>query len=160
MRIKALIMDVDGTLTDGKIYMGEHGEVFKAFNIHDGLAINELLPEYGVVPVIVTGRNSKIVENRASELRIENVFQGIKDKARELRAVSDRLNIKFEEMAYMGDDIADLEAMKLCAIRGCPRDAVKPIIDICEYVSDIKAGDGALRGFVDWLIKNSYFEKE
>lgn len=79
-KIKLLFMDVDGTLTDGKIYMGENGEVMKAFDIKDGYGINEILPKLGIIPVIITGRTSKIVENRAKELHITELYQGKHDK--------------------------------------------------------------------------------
>ena len=79
-KIKYLVMDVDGTLTDGKIYMGENGEVMKAFNIKDGYAISYFLPSNGIIPIVITGRKSKIVENRCKELGITEVHQGCIDK--------------------------------------------------------------------------------
>ena len=77
MKIKLFVMDVDGTLTDGKIYMGENGEIMKAFNVKDGYAIAHMLPEMEIIPVIITGRKSKIVENRAKELGITELYQGV-----------------------------------------------------------------------------------
>ena len=74
-QIKILFMDVDGTLTDGRIYMGAQGEIMKAFDVKDGYAIREILPQYGVVPVIITGRASRMVENRAKELGITETYQ-------------------------------------------------------------------------------------
>ena len=87
MKIKMLVMDVDGTLTDGKIYMGSDGEVFKAFDVKDGYAIAHL-HEVGIIPVIITGRKSKIVENRAKELNIKEVYQGVSDKVEKLKEVA------------------------------------------------------------------------
>ena len=87
VKIKMLAMDVDGTLTDGKIYMGPQGEVCKAFNIKDGLGINQLI-QNGILPVIITGRKSTIVENRAKELMITEIYQGVEDKATVLRQVA------------------------------------------------------------------------
>ncbi|MBQ8665547.1 MAG: HAD-IIIA family hydrolase [Lachnospiraceae bacterium] len=155
-KIKALIMDVDGTLTDGKIYMGQNGEVFKAFDIHDGLAIHELLPLHEVTPVIITGRSSAIVDNRARELGVKHVYQGVGNKPEKIEELCKTLNCSKNEMAYIGDDLADLDAMKMCEVRGCPRNAVAEICDICEFVSEKNSGEGAVRDFVEWLIVNSY----
>ena len=78
--VKLLIMDVDGTLTDGRIYIGADGEIFKAFDVKDGYGIHEILPQHGIVPAIITGRKSKIVEERAAELGIMELYQGRRDK--------------------------------------------------------------------------------
>lgn len=85
--IKYLVMDVDGTLTDGKIYIGNEGEIFKAFDVKDGYAIHYILPKYGITPVIITGRNSAIMEKRCAEIGIELLFQGVSDKIAVLRDV-------------------------------------------------------------------------
>ena len=126
-KIKAFIMDVDGTMTDGKIYMGASGEVFKAFNIKDGYGIHEILPEKGVITVIMTGRTSEIVLKRAQELEVDIVLQNIKDKRKAILELTERLQCKREEMAYIGDDIIDISAMKECGIAACPSDAVKEV---------------------------------
>ena len=86
-RIKLLIMDVDGTLTDGKIYMGDNGEVMKAFNAKYGYGITQILPQLDIIPVIITGRTSKIVENRAAELKISELYQGVLDKVGVIRSL-------------------------------------------------------------------------
>lgn len=84
-RIKFLVMNVDGTLTNGKIYMGSNGELMKAFDIKDGCGIKDILPQYDIVPVIITGRESQIVKNRCEELKIKYVYQGIRDKFAKLQ---------------------------------------------------------------------------
>ena len=108
--IKWLVMDVDGTMTDGKIYMGASGETFKAFDVKDGYAIHEILPKYG---------------------------------------------IDVSQIAYIGDDLIDLEPMKLCGVSGCPADAVDEIRKISSFVSGKRGGDGAVREFIEWLIKDT-----
>ncbi len=90
--IKLLVMDVDGTLTDGRINMGPNGELFKSFNIRDGYGINEMLPANGIVPAIITGRTSQIVANRAAELHITELYQGKHDKLDTLLALLDKYN--------------------------------------------------------------------
>lgn len=153
MKIKALVMDVDGTLTDGGIYMGENGEVMKRFDVKDGYAIHNMLPEMGIVPIIITGRTSKIVENRCKELEIREFIQGSSDKVSDLLTIIERLHINLGEVAFIGDDLNDLEAMKIVGVRGCPCNAVKGIRDICEYVSPHTGGNGAVRDFVEWIGK-------
>ena len=85
--IKYLIMDVDGTLTDGSIYMGEHKEILKKFDVKDGYGIKNILPEKDIIPVIITGRNSAILQNRCKELGIKDVIQGCSDKKNELEKI-------------------------------------------------------------------------
>lgn len=154
-KIKLFAMDVDGTMTDGKIYMGNDGEVFKAFDIHDGYGIHELLPKYGIKTAIITGRESRIVSSRAKELEIDYVLQNIKDKAKAITDLQKQLDIRQSETAYMGDDIIDLSAMKCCGVNGCPSNAVTEVRNYCDYVSDLAGGDGAVRDFIEWLLNNS-----
>ena len=142
MKIKAFIMDVDGTLTDGKIYMGSEGEVFKAFDIKDGYGIHEILPAYGVKTIIITGRESKIVENRAKELEIDYVYQSVKNKVELIEEICKILSCTENELAYIGDDIIDLAPMMRCGSRGCPRNAAREIVGICDFVSEKKGGEG------------------
>jgi len=150
--IKMLAMDVDGTLTDGRIYMGQDGELFKVFNAKDGYAINELLPKYNILPVIITGRFSRIVENRASELGITHIYQGIKDKSELLEKIAKENNLSMSNVAFIGDDDNDLECMKKCGIKGCPADAVQEIKAVADFISGKNGGDGAVREFIDFII--------
>ena len=138
--VKLLVMDVDGTLTDGKIYMGAGGELCKAFNIKDGYAINEMLPAHGIVPAIITGRTSAIVENRARELDT-------------LLALIAKYHCTSEQVAYIGDDVLDLVCMRHCGVVGCPADACRQVKDVAHYVCQARGGDGAVREFVEWLLE-------
>lgn len=152
--VKLLIMDVDGTLTDGKIYIGSSGEVMKAFDIKDGYGIHNILPQYGIVPVIITGRTSAIVECRAKELGIVHLYQGVADKAKCVHDISQALNVPFEQIACMGDDLNDFPMMRFSGIRGCPSDAADRIKSICDYVCKAPGGHGAVREFIEWLVQN------
>ena len=109
MMIKMLVMDVDGTLTDGKIYIGSSGELMKAFDVKDGYAIVQLTKQ-GVIPVIITGRESEILKKRATELKIKELHQGVENKLECLKQIATKHVISAEEIAYIGDDINDLEA--------------------------------------------------
>lgn len=145
-------MDVDGTLTDGKVYMGNEGELLKAFNIKDGCGIREAL-KAGITPIIITGRESKILTNRCSEIGITKIYQGVADKDEKLKMVVSDLN----KAAYIGDDINDISCMNIVksagGLVGCPADAVHNVIKIADYVCDKKGGEGAVREFIEWLIE-------
>lgn len=150
--IKYLVMDVDGTLTDGKIYMSNSGELMKAFNIKDGCGIHDILIPAGIIPVIITGRSSDIVLNRCKELGIIKVYQGVKNKLEKLQS----LTTDFSTVAYIGDDINDLPCMEPIksagGLIGCPDDAVGQIKLISDYIAPHKGGDGAVRDFIEWLV--------
>lgn len=153
MKIKVFIMDVDGTLTDGKIYMGSDGELFKAFDIKDGYGVHEILPAHGVKTVIITGRKSKIVETRARELEIDFVYQSVKDKAKLLEEICEKINCSENELAYIGDDIIDIAPMIHCGSKGCPKNAAKDVVNICDFVSTKNGGEGAVREYIEWLVE-------
>lgn len=151
--IKLFVMDVDGTLTDGKIYIGPNGECFKAFDVKDGFGIHEILPEYGITPMIITGRTSPIVEVRAMEIGIDGFYQGVRDKAQCLRDIAQSHNILLSQIACIGDDLNDLPMMKLCGLKGCPTDAVEEVQAICDYVCNASGGHGAVREFIEWIVR-------
>lgn len=151
--IKYLVMDIDGTLTDGKIYMGNGGEVMKAFNIKDGCGIHDIAIPLGIIPVIITGRKSKIVKNRCSEIGIVNIYQGVSNKVEKLKIVTKDL----KNVAYIGDDVNDIPVMtevkKNGGIVGCPADAVEEVRGISDFISQRNGGDGAVREFIEWLVE-------
>ncbi len=154
LRIKYFVMDVDGTLTDGKIYISPLGEAMKAFNIKDGCCIHDILIPQNIIPVIITGRNSQIVSNRCNELGITKVYQGVSNKVEKLLEVSADLS----EVAYIGDDINDLSCMKAVkeagGVVGCPADATNSIIGISDYVAEHNGGEGAVRDFIEWIVRS------
>ncbi len=150
--IKYLVMDVDGTLTDGKIYMGNNGEIMKAFSIKDGCGIHDILIPAGIIPVIITGRISKILENRCKEIGIEEIHQGVLNKIEKLLTIADDLST----VAYIGDDINDLSAMNPIKEAGgkigCPADAVKIVKVLAYFISTKIGGEGAVREFIEWIV--------
>lgn len=154
MDIKLLIMDVDGTLTDGKIHIGENGELFKSFYARDGYAIKEILPKYNIFPIILTGRNSKITNIRAKELNIDYVYQGIDEKDIVIKEICEKHGVLASQIAYIGDDLNDLEAMKLVGLVGCPQNAVSGVREIADFISKNVGGDGAVREFVEFIVKS------
>ena len=155
MKIKLLAMDVDGTLTDGHIYMGAEGEVFKAFDVKDGYAIVNLLPLLQVIPVIITGRSSEIVEHRAAELRITELYQGVGNKLEKLKEIASKCGISESEIAYIGDDLNDIPCIHYAVFSGCPCDAVEEVKKSVNYVCGSKAGQGAVREFIEEIMKKN-----
>ena len=155
MSIKMLVMDVDGTLTDGHIYVGAEGEMMKAFHVQDGYAIAHVLPVKGIVPVIITGRSSKIVERRAAELKISHLHQGISDKLTKLQEVAAELGVCAEEIAYIGDDLNDVDCIDYCGLTACPADAVPEVLKAVDYVCSRNGGRGAVREFIDKFVSEA-----
>lgn len=157
---KYMFFDVDGTLTDGKLYIGSNGEVFKVFNVKDGFAIHGLLPQLGVVPVVLTTRKSGIVEYRCRELEICEIYQGIKDKRAKMEELMRKWgyipdnNGIYANVSYIGDDIMDLSCMEICGFSACPQDAADAVKAASDYVSRCKAGDGAVRDIVEWYMEH------
>ncbi len=150
--IKYLIMDVDGTLTDGRIYMGNDGEIMKAFSIKDGCGIHDLLMPKGIKPIIVTGRKSNIVENRCREIGICDIYQDVRCKLNTVK----ELDYDLTEVANIGDDINDLSVMnaiKECGgLVGCPSNAAKEVKEIADFISGKNGGEGAVREFIEWIL--------
>ena len=151
-KIKLFVMDVDGTLTDGHIYIGAQGELMKAFDVKDGYAIANLLPAAGIVPVIITGRRSAIVEARAQELAIEELHQGVGDKLACLKTVAVKYRACPREIAYIGDDLNDLDCIRFSGLTACPADAVPEVKAAVNYVCRCNGGSGAAREFATWLL--------
>ena len=150
--IKLVLLDVDGTLTDGGIYRGNNGEELKRFNVKDGYAIvnaQKLGIEFG----IITGRKSELVEIRAKELKIKYLYQGISEKTVILEEIIKKDSLSKEEIAYMGDDLNDLLIMKQVGSSGTPKDAVDEVIQVADFVSKKNGGSGAVREFIEHILK-------
>jgi 3-deoxy-D-manno-octulosonate 8-phosphate phosphatase (KDO 8-P phosphatase) len=147
-----IVIDVDGTLTDGKITYSNSGDELKSFNIKDGLMIaswNKL----GKKSAIITGRTSAIVERRAKELGITYVSQGIRNKKAELERIVEELNIDFSEVAVIGDDMNDLSMMQLTQKTFAPFDANPFVYDYVAYPLTKKGGEGAVAEMIEILLK-------
>lgn len=149
--IKLLLLDVDGVLTDGKLYFSEQGDEIKAFNILDGLGI-KLLQQNGIKVGIITGRNTRLLERRAENLGISLVVQGREDKREAMMEILTELSIDMDEVAYMGDDLPDLPAI-LAAGLGMTVDNAHPLVkEKASWVSSKKGGEGAVREACDFLL--------
>ena len=151
-RIRLLVLDVDGVLTDGGIYMGPDGEAMKRFDIKDGLGI-ALWHRSGGMTAILTGRSSQIVENRAKELHISVVRQGCIDKRAAYEEMKAELKISDEEIAYIGDDVIDLPVMKRVGLPVAVADAVPEVRAAARIVAAHKGGHGAIRETVERILR-------
>ena len=149
--IKLLLTDVDGVLTDGGVFYGPEGEVMKQFNIRDGMAV-ERLRAVGIDVGIITGELSQSVARRAEKLKIELLYLGCKDKPAALRQVMEQRSIAAQQIAYIGDDVNDQEAMAMVGLTAAPSDALPQILAIVDYVCHRPGGHGAFREFAELLI--------
>lgn len=150
--IKLVILDVDGTLTDGGVYIDSNGVESKKFNIKDGAGI-VLAEQAGIEFMILTGRKSYCVEHRANELKIKYVFQGIADKLSHLQQFLSQHRLSPCDVAYIGDDVNDLECMHIVGFTACPADAVEEVHQQCDFVSRYNGGQGAVREVCDMIRK-------
>ena len=153
MRTDLIVIDVDGTLTDGAIFYGDNNTEIKAFSARDWLVL-KTLPRLGISVIFLTWRDSEAVSRRASDLGA-TAIQGVGDKLAVLKAVLIERGVEPEHCAYIGDDLNDFAAMKLCGFRGCPADSVAEIREICDYVSPYAGGHGAVRDICDSILKRA-----
>lgn len=151
--IKLIVLDVDGTLTKGDIIIGSNGEEFKHFNVKDGYMIVNSMKKCKKIFSIITGRKSKVVDIRAKELGIEYLYQGIHNKVEVYEQLKAELNVSDEEIAYMGDDLNDLEVMKKAGLVGAPLDACEEVLGTADFISSKKGGEGAVREFLEYILK-------
>ena len=151
-KVKLIAMDVDGVLTDGGIYIGESGELYKPFNVRDGLGINIAL-RLGFKFAIITGRKSKQLEIRAKELGINDVFQGKIDKRNAYNDIKAKFNLTDEEIAYIGDDLIDLPIMAQVGFPATVADAPSEVKNYSCVVSDLGGGRGAVREVIEFILK-------
>ncbi len=149
--IQMLILDVDGVMTAGSIFMTYLGEEIKAFNVRDGHGI-KLLQRAGIQVAILTGRTSRVVESRASDLDIEYVVQGSLNKEDGLKILLSESRLDAESCAYMGDDVIDLAPMRHCALGFAPNDAHPSVLKHADWVSGFGGGCGAVRQAAEGLI--------
>ena len=151
-KIRLLLLDVDGVMTDGGIYCSSKGEVMKKFNTKDGYGIVKL-QRMGVKVGIITGRVSEIVTRRARELGIQDVYQNQEDKIEAYRDISTRLGLSPDEVAYIGDDEPDMPVLKVVGFSAAPSDASPAVLKEVSYVCRARGGCGAVREIVDLILQ-------
>ena len=152
--IKYIVTDVDGVLTDGGIYTGSEGVMLKKFNVKDGAAI-KILQSIGIQTIILSSENDinngKILESRAKKIGVKHCFYGIENKYNFLIDLMKKKDIKNDHLVYIGDDINDLDAMKIAKFRACPNDAVNDIKDIVNIRLKLNGGKGCFRELTEHI---------
>jgi 3-deoxy-D-manno-octulosonate 8-phosphate phosphatase (KDO 8-P phosphatase) len=151
-RVRLVIFDVDGVLTDGRLWYGAGGEELKAFHAFDGHGVKLLLMS-GLKTAIISGRQSQAVEERAKELGIEHVVQGADDKRKAFAALLRKLAMKQELAAYMGDDLVDLPVLTRCGFACAPREAPQEVRHRVHFIPTAPAGHGAAREVCEFILE-------
>jgi 3-deoxy-D-manno-octulosonate 8-phosphate phosphatase (KDO 8-P phosphatase) len=157
-KIKLVLTDVDGVLTDSGRYYSDSGEILKKFHTRDGMGVNILLRN-NIQTGIITKEDSKIVKTWAKDMNISFIKTGIKKKELELEKICDKYSLKKEEIAYIGDDVNDLLLLKKVGFSGCPFDGIESIKKIVNYVCKNKGGHGSFREFSEIILKNNFGKK-
>ena len=152
-KIKLVLTDCDGVLTDTGVYYSMEGEAMKRFSIRDGMGIERLENLINVETGFVTGEKTNTVKSRAKKLKIKEVHLGIQNKPAVFYEIMKRRKLKAEEIAYIGDDTNDVEIMKLAGLTACPADATKFARDVADFVTANKGGNGAFRDLAELIIE-------
>lgn len=150
-RVRIAAFDVDGILTDGRLYYTNGGEELKAFHVQDGHGI-KMLRDTGVAVAIITSRTSRVVANRARDLGIELLYQGVANKLDAMRDLLKRLNLDIEAASYMGDDVIDLPVLRRCGLAVSVPEAPALVRKHAHYVTSARGGHGAAREFAEFVM--------
>lgn len=153
-KIKLLAFDIDGVMTDGSITYDENGVEYKTFNAKDGHGLAKMAKN-GFITAIITGRRNGTVDFRASDLKVTEVFQGVKNKLPILEAIMEKYGLDFSQVSYMGDDEPDICILEKTAIAACPCDAVDNVKKVCNFVSSKNGGKGAVRELCDLVFASA-----
>ncbi len=152
--IRLLALDVDGVLTDGRLYYGPEGEALKVFHARDGIAF-AMLAAAEIRTALISGHDSPAFRRRAAFLGVDQVRAPEHDKAAALVGIVDRLGVRLDDVAMIGDDLQDLRAMRMAGWSACPADAVREVRAEADYVSPLPGGAGAVRDIVEYLLRRA-----
>jgi len=150
-KIKLVITDVDGVLTDGGMYYTAKGDVMKKFHVRDGMGVT-LLRRNNVPTIIVTKEQTQIVKQWAKRMKIKKLFDGIQDKKKVLHQICNEFKVKENETAYIGDDVNDIDLLKNVGFSACPNDAIDIVKNNSDYVCNKSGGEGVLREVVEIIL--------
>jgi len=151
-KIKVILTDVDGVLTDTGIYYGPQGEALKRYSVRDGMGIERLRKYAGIETIIITGENSPAVKSRAEKLKMQEFYLGVNNKTEVLEIIKRKNGFTKDEIAYIGDDSNDYDVIKECGFTATPNDGMNFIKEIVDYICDTKAGYGAFREFAEIIL--------
>lgn len=150
-RVRLFATDVDGVLTDAGMYYSESGEELKKFNTRDGMGI-KLLQQAGLITAFITKEKTALVERRGAKLAVPEVHQGVDDKLAVLKQLASKYGLTLNQIAYVGDDVNDVEALQNVGFAAAPADAVPPVLKVVHYVCRKKGGEGAVREVADMIL--------
>ncbi len=150
--IKALVFDVDGVFTDGGVQVQSDGDLLRTYNSKDGYAIRYAV-EQGMIIGIITGGASESIRHRFAQLGVTDVYLKSRNKIADFQIFCQKHNLKREEILYMGDDIPDIPVMKVVGVSAVPCDAVYEVLEVAQYVSPRKGGDGCVREIIEQVLK-------
>ena len=151
-QIRLFATDVDGVLTDAGMYYSESGDEWKKFNTRDGMGI-KLLQRAGIITAIVTQERTKLVARRAEKLTISELHQGVMDKLALVREMAARHGLTLNQVAYIGDDINDLETLKEVGFSATPADGMPQVAAVVDYICQKKGGEGAVREIIEMILE-------
>lgn len=149
-KIKMVVFDVDGVMTDGSITYDENGIEYKTFNVKDGQGIVRITKE-GIITAIITARNNATVKHRFENLGMSRLFMGQKDKMVAMKQLLEEYNLDMSQVAYMGDDLPDICVLKEVGLASCPNDAIDDVKELCHFISSKNGGRGAVRELTDLI---------
>lgn len=158
--IELIVLDVDGTLTDGKITYTNNGDEIKSFDVADGLAIATWTKILGKKAAIITGRTSTLVERRADDLNISHLYQKVHNKDEILQNILDEENLTWDNVAAIGDDLNDYKMLKKAGLSFTPANGTSYLKEFVDVVCENKGGEGAVREMLEYIIKKDGMEKE
>lgn len=158
-KIRLFATDVDGVLTDAGMYYSESGDEWKKFNTRDGMGI-KLLQKAGLITAIVTQERTRLVARRAEKLAIPELHQGVMDKLAVIRDMAERHGIALRQVAYIGDDVNDIEALKAVGLSAAPADGLPQVLEVVDYVCRLKGGEGAVRELAELILQSRSEEKK
>lgn len=151
-KIELVLTDIDGVWTDGGMYYDQTGNEWKKFHTYDSAGVL-FCHQIGIPVGIITGEDTEIVKRRAEKLKIDYLYQGVKNKLKIASTLCSELNIRLANVAYIGDDINDIELLKSVGFSACPDNSFPQIKELVNYVTKRKGGEGAFREFVEWVLK-------
>ena len=152
LKIKLVVFDVDGVMTDGSITYDENGIEYKTFNTKDGQGIVNIM-KLGIKTAIITARENNTVKHRFNNLGMTKLYMGQKNKLNALKEMLEEYNLDYSKVAYMGDDLPDLCVLKEVGLACCPNDAVQEVKNVCDFISSKRGGRGAVRELTDLIYK-------
>ena len=151
-KIRILVLDIDGVLTDGRIIYGNYGDELKNFDVNDGMGIF-MVKRAGIKCVILTAKASPVVSRRAKELRVDKLYQNFHYKIEALKKIQKKFKVKNEEICFVGDDVIDIPVLKRIGLAVCPPNAMEEVKPFAHFITEKRGGRGAVREVCNFLLK-------